>query len=90
MKTWLDIYAKGWKSTKNNDFNQPVKKESRPVSKFIRNRSLLRAGGGGRLEEMKDLTLLLVNPGGTPLQDANGDVDGVAFSQLTIMGSHFQ
>ena len=61
MKTWLDIYEKGWKSRKNNDFNQRVDKESRPLSTFIISWSLFKGRGGGeRLEQMEDGTLLLL------------------------------
>ena len=47
LKTRLDIYEKGWKSRKNDDFNQPVDKESRPLSTFIINWSLFKRGVGG-------------------------------------------
>ena len=45
VKTWLDIYEKVWKSKKNNDFNQPVDKESRPLNTIIINWSLLKGEG---------------------------------------------
>ena len=53
MKTWLDIYEKGWKSRKNDDFNQPVDKESRPLSTFIINGSSFKGGGGGGLSKWR-------------------------------------
>ena len=61
MKTWLDIYEKGWKSRKNNNSNQPVDKESRPLRTFNINWLLLKGGRRGGLEQMEDVTLLLVN-----------------------------